>query len=120
MSNNIVVLSGWLQIERVQAVDLGQEGARATPVIHAWVYTDKPYLGGKHPVLLSGPIGAGMGARLAAQHPASPGDCRGQAGLSQRPFQSQRRQDQLHGFLRSGLPGFHGRPVPPAGAEGQS
>ena len=54
MSNNIVVLSGWLQIERVQAVDLGQEGTRATPVIHAWVYTDKPYLGGKHPVLLSG------------------------------------------------------------------
>ena len=54
MSNNIVVLSGWLQIERVQAVDLGQEGARAAPVIYAWVYTDKPYLGGKHPVLLSG------------------------------------------------------------------
>jgi hypothetical protein len=54
MSNNVVILSGWLQIERVQAVDLGQEGTRATPVIHAWVYTDKPYLGGKHPVLLSG------------------------------------------------------------------
>jgi len=54
MSNNIVVLSGWLQIERVQAVDLGQEGAHSTLVSHAWVYTDKPYLGGKHPVLISG------------------------------------------------------------------
>jgi hypothetical protein len=44
----------WRGWERVQALDLGHEGARATPVIHAWVYTDKSYLGGKHPVPLNG------------------------------------------------------------------
>lgn len=54
MSNNVVILSGWLQIERVQAINTGQECAGETTVIHAWVYTDKAYLGGKHPVLLSG------------------------------------------------------------------
>ena len=54
MTNNVVVLSGWLEIERYEEVDVGQGGARSLPVIHAWVYTDKPYLGGKHPVLLIG------------------------------------------------------------------
>jgi hypothetical protein len=51
MSNNIVFLSGWLEIGKVEPVFIdGQQKA----VIHAWVYTDKPYCGGRHPVLLEG------------------------------------------------------------------
>jgi hypothetical protein len=65
MSNNIVFLVGWLEIEEVRTVALGRDQSNPTPLIHAWVYTDKPYLGGKHPVVLTGGAGArrtGMGA----------------------------------------------------------
>ena len=54
MSNNIVFLVGWLEIEEVRTVSLGRDQSNPAPLIHAWVYTGKPYLGGKHPVVLTG------------------------------------------------------------------
>ncbi|MFM8320221.1 MAG: hypothetical protein ACKOC5_04825 [Chloroflexota bacterium] len=54
MSNNIVFLVGWLEIENVQTVTLGRDQSTPTTLIHAWVYTDKPYLGGKHPIVFTG------------------------------------------------------------------
>ena len=54
MSNNIVFLVGWLEIEDVRTVALGRDQSNPAPLIHAWIYTDKPYLGGKHPVVLTG------------------------------------------------------------------
>ena len=52
MSNNNVHLIGWMEIERVEMLAL--DGDVPQPVIHAWLYTDKAYFGGKHPILLSG------------------------------------------------------------------
>jgi hypothetical protein len=51
MSNNIVFLSGWLEVEGVEPISIAGQGQT---VIRAWVYTDKPHYGGKHPVLLEG------------------------------------------------------------------
>ncbi|RME58369.1 hypothetical protein D6779_06570 [Candidatus Parcubacteria bacterium] len=51
MFNNEVRLIGWLEITDI----LQQEqGADVLPVLRGYVYTDKAYLGGKHPVLLKG------------------------------------------------------------------
>ena len=52
MSNNVVFLVGWLQVERVEMLAVDTQTPQ--PVIHAWVFTDRPYFGGKHPVLISG------------------------------------------------------------------
>ena len=51
MSNNVVILNGWLEIERISPVPLKGQQTEG-PLIHAWLYTDKPYLGGRHPLLL--------------------------------------------------------------------
>ena len=53
MSNNVVFLVGWLQVDRLETVSLNG-GNPGEVVIHASLYTDKPYFGGKHPLLLSG------------------------------------------------------------------
>ena len=45
MSHNVVVLKGWLEIDQVLSV-------LDTPMIRAWLYTDKARTGGKHAVLL--------------------------------------------------------------------
>jgi hypothetical protein len=53
MSNNIVLLSGWLEINQIPAMPF--KGDRIEePVIQAWLYTDKPYIGGQHTVLIIG------------------------------------------------------------------
>ena len=51
MSNNVVILNGWLEIDRISPVPLKGQQTEG-PLIHAWLYTDKPYLGGRHPLLL--------------------------------------------------------------------
>ena len=53
MSNNSVVLQGWLLLQ--------QAGVTPEGLIHAHLDTDKPYLGGRHPVVLEG--GAAKRAR---------------------------------------------------------
>jgi len=52
MSNNIVHLSGWLEVGCVPAPI--KTGRTEEIVLQAWLYTDKPYLGGRHPVLITG------------------------------------------------------------------
>jgi len=53
MSNNIVHLSGWLEIYQIPPIPV-KRGQFESPVIQAWLYTDKPYIGGRHPVLIIG------------------------------------------------------------------
>jgi hypothetical protein len=53
MSNNVVHLSGWLEINKIPALPV-KRGQPEQPVIQAWLYTDKPYFGGRHPVLIIG------------------------------------------------------------------
>jgi len=54
MSNNIVHLSGWLEVDCVPAAIPLKAGRAEELVLNAWLYTDKPYLGGRHPVLITG------------------------------------------------------------------
>lgn len=51
MSNNIVWLQGFFEIDCIETMPLGKE---QFPVIHAWVHTDQEWEGGKHPLLISG------------------------------------------------------------------
>jgi hypothetical protein len=53
MSNNVVHLSGWLEINHIPPMP-PRRGQIDGPVIHASLYTDKPYFGGRHPVLIIG------------------------------------------------------------------
>jgi hypothetical protein len=53
LSNNVVFLAGWLQVERIETIPLNGS-CSGELAIHASLYTDKAYLGGKHPLLLSG------------------------------------------------------------------
>jgi len=53
MSNNIVHLSGWLEINQIPPMP-SNANQFEVPVILAWLYTDKPYIGGKHQVLIIG------------------------------------------------------------------
>jgi hypothetical protein len=53
MSNNVVHLSGWLEINQIPPMPF-KRGQLEGPVISAWLYTDKPYFGGRHPVLIIG------------------------------------------------------------------
>lgn len=50
MSNNIVVLMGWLEVESVEHASL--DGSAPQPLIQAWIYTHKPSQGGKHPLVI--------------------------------------------------------------------
>lgn len=55
MSNNIVHLSGWLEVDCVPAANHPLKANRSEDLIlHAWLYTDKPYFGGRHPIIITG------------------------------------------------------------------
>jgi len=51
MSNNIVWLQGYFEVDRVETVEVGR---KQQPVIHAWLYTAKSWEGGRHPLLITG------------------------------------------------------------------
>lgn len=53
MSNNIVLLMGWLEVEAVED-GLLDGNPTPQPVVHAWIYTHKPSHGGKHPLVIRG------------------------------------------------------------------
>jgi hypothetical protein len=53
MSNNVVHLSGWLEINQISSFSSKCDRLEG-PVIQAWLYTDQPYFGGRHPMLIIG------------------------------------------------------------------
>lgn len=54
MSNNIVHLSGWLEIDCASVANPLKNTRPEDLILPAWLYTDKPYFGGRHPVLITG------------------------------------------------------------------
>ena len=53
MSNNLVILDGWLFVRRAQITNFNLADSPEL-IIEAQMLTDKPYLGGKHPITLRG------------------------------------------------------------------
>lgn len=54
MSNNIVHLSGWLEVDCVPTENPLKTNRSEDLILHAWLYTDKPYFGGRHPIVIAG------------------------------------------------------------------